>query len=58
MVKLTKAEYARFMSAVNTNYYDRFVNKDFGRIVIDTKIYSFRIYGFSEYEVIWAGEEK
>ena len=58
MIKLTKEEYARFMTAVNTNYYYRFANKDFGRIVVDTKIYSFRIYEFGEYEIIWTGEEK
>ena len=56
-MNISREEYARFISAVNTNY-SWFRNIDYPYIAIDDKIYLFRNYGFGEYEIIWVGENK
>lgn len=55
-VKLSKAEYARVMSAINTNYYDRFNGKRQAVIAVGSYAYSFTISGFGEYSITRKGE--
>ena len=55
MVELTKAEYARFMSMVNTNF-ERFSKEKFCSILLDDKCIVFEIKEFCNYKIIEAGE--
>ncbi len=47
-IKLQRAEYARVMSAINTNF-SRFKGKDKGLIANGNYIYYFYVNGFDEY---------
>ena len=54
---VNNSEYARFVSAVNTNY-ARFKDRKFAYIVIDDMVYYFRNYEFGDYEILEIGELK
>ena len=56
-MEISEEQYARFVSAVNTNY-SRFEGKDYAYIAIDDKIYLFRNYEFNVYKIIRIGENK
>ena len=55
MLRLTRAEYARFMAVVNTYYYNRFQKKKFCTILLDNKYIVFEIKEFCTYTIMEVG---
>lgn len=55
-VELGKAEYARVMSAINTEYHAKYEGIDFGLIRVDgddgAYVYAFEIDEFGEYAIV------
>ena len=54
MVHLTKQEYARFMSIVNTNF-KRFNKNRYYTILFDDKYIAFEVKNFCDYKIIKVG---
>lgn len=52
---ISKIEYAKFKTEVNTNF-RRFEGRNVAVIIIDNKYYVFEIYGFDDYVVIQVGD--
>ena len=51
MEEVSETQYARFVSAVNTNF-RRFQGKEFAYISVDELVYYFKIIEFGDYEII------
>ena len=52
MIYLTKQEYARFYSIVNTCYFAKYAKRKLATIRIDNSILYFQILDFNEYAIL------
>ena len=55
MEEVSEELYARFVSAINTNF-KRFENRKYGEIAIGEVLFYFRINAFDDYDILWVGE--
>ena len=55
MKYIPKAEYAKLIHEINTNY-SRFKTKKFVLVPIDDKLYYIRINQFNDYDILWVGD--
>ena len=55
MKYIPKAEYAKLINEINTNY-SRFKTKKFVLVPIDDKLYYIRINQFNDYDILWVGD--
>ncbi len=51
-LRMTKAEYAKVTHAINDAYHARFKGENNGKITVGDCVYTFRIVGFGEYEIL------
>ena len=55
MMQVTRELYARFLSAVNSNF-SRFRGRKYAQIALDDVLIYFAIRGFNDYDILWIGK--
>ena len=55
MQEVSEELYARFISAVNSNF-KRFEGRKYAEIAIGNLLFYFRIIAFNDYDILWVGE--